>query len=86
MTKSEKTIPFGRNQTFRRILFKNGRRTICYVEIWPDTCISKAHVSVRTGKPSDASCIGWKYGTDQLDQAMATAEEYFTNFVRPVAS
>jgi len=52
-------------------LFKHNRKTVCYIEQYKD----KFHV--KTGKPSDASCISWTY--DNLNDAETTATEYFNN-------
>ena len=57
-----------------RILFKKGRRVICYINIYPE------RICVRTGKPSDPSCIGWTYQPNELEKAKATATEYFNNY------
>lgn len=55
-------------------LLKKGRRTICYVAIGANHC------EARTGKPSDAVCISWRYPLDKIDEARATAREFFENY------
>ena len=57
-----------------RILFKKGRRIICYIDIMPEK------IEVKTGKPSDATCICWKYQPDELERAKATATEFSNNY------
>lgn len=59
-----------------RILFKKGRSIVCYIDIMPEK------IKVRTGKPSDATCIGWTYQPDEIEKAKATATEYFNNYTR----
>ena len=59
-----------------RILFKKGRAIICYIDIMPEK------IRVRTGKPSDSCCISWKYLPSELEQAKATATEFFDNYTR----
>ena len=59
-----------------RILFKKGRRIICYIDIMPEK------IEVKTGKPSDATCISWKYQPNELERAKATATEFFDNVTR----
>ena len=39
-------------------------------------------IKVRTGKPSDATCIAWTYQPNELEQAKATATEFFNNYTR----
>lgn len=39
-------------------------------------------IKVRTGKPSDACCIAWEYKPSELEQAKATATEFFNNYTR----
>ena len=39
-------------------------------------------IKVRTGKPSDATCISWEYQPDELEKAKATATEFFDNVTR----
>lgn len=51
--------------------YKNGRRIICYITHY------NGIFSACTGKPSDASCISWRY--DNLSEAEFTANEYFNN-------
>ena len=57
-----------------RILFKKGRRIICFIDISPE------RIRVMTGKPSDPCHIGWKYQPNELEQAKATATEFFNNY------
>ena len=57
-----------------RILFKKGRSIICYIDIMPEK------IKVRTGKPSDATCIAWEYKPSELEKAKATATEFFNNY------
>ena len=57
-----------------RILFKKGRRIICFIDISPE------RIWVQTGKPSDSSCISWMYQPNEMEQAKATATEYFNNY------
>ena len=52
--------------------FKKGRRIICYI-LKDGSCFR-----AMTGKPSDASCIGWTY--DNYSDAEKTAKEYFENY------
>ena len=59
-----------------RILFKNGRRIICYIDIMQEK------IKVRTGKPSDSCCISWEYQPNELEKAKATATEFFDNVTR----
>ena len=59
-----------------RILFKKGRRIICYIDIMPEK------IEVKTGKPSDATCISWIYQPNELERAKATATEFFDNVTR----
>ena len=59
-----------------RILFKKGRTIICYIDIMPE------RIKVRTGKPSDSCCISWEYRPNELEQAKATATEFFNNCTR----
>ena len=59
-----------------RILFKKGRRIICYIDIMPEK------IEVKTGKPSDATCISWNYQPNELERAKATATEFFDNVTR----
>ena len=59
-----------------RILFKKGRRIICYIDIMPNK------IEVKTGKPSDACCISWHYQPDELEKAKYTAREFFDNCTR----
>lgn len=61
-------------KTTERILFKKGRRIICFIDIMPDK------IKVRTGKPSDATCISWTYQPSELEKAKATATEFFNNY------
>ena len=63
-------------KTTERILFKKGRSIICYIDIMPEK------IKVRTGKPSDATCIAWEYKPDELEKAKATATEFFDNCTR----
>ena len=63
-------------KTTERILFKKGRRIICYIDIMPDK------IKVKTGKPSDVCCISWQYQPDELEKAKATATEFFDNVTR----
>ena len=53
------------------ILYKKDKKIICYIKQ-----INGIYV-VRTGKPSDATCIGWHY--NNLKDAEFTANEYFKN-------
>ena len=39
-------------------------------------------IKVKTGKPSDATCISWEYQPDELEKAKATATEFFDNCTR----
>ena len=39
-------------------------------------------IEVKTGKPSDATCISWKYQPNELEKAKATATEFFDNVTR----
>ena len=39
-------------------------------------------IEVKTGKPSDATCISWKYQPNELERAKATATEFFDNVTR----
>lgn len=39
-------------------------------------------IEVKTGKPSDSSCIMWVYQPDELEKAKATATEFFDNVTR----
>ena len=59
-----------------RILFKKGRRIVCYIDIMPE------RIKVRTGKPSDSCCISWEYKPNELEKAKATATEFFDNVTR----
>ena len=59
-----------------RILFKKGRRIICYIDIMPEK------IEVKTGKPSDSCCISWYYQPDELEKAKYTAREFFDNCTR----
>ena len=52
--------------------FKHNRKIICYIEQYKNT------YSVKTGKPSDDSCLSWRY--DNLKDAEKTASEYFENY------
>ena len=52
-------------------LFKKGKKVICYIKHYEDKHI------VCTGKPSDATCIGWTYSNKE--EAANTAKEYFQN-------
>ena len=61
-------------KTTERILFKKGRTIICYIDIMPEK------ITVKTGKPSDATCIGWTYKPNELEQAKAMAMEFFNNY------
>ena len=61
-------------KTIERILFKKDRTIICYIDIMPEK------IKVRTGKPSDATCIAWEYKPSELEQAKATATEFFNNY------
>ena len=63
-------------KTTERILFKKGRRIICYIDIMPEK------IKVKTGKPSDATCIAWEYKPDELEKAKYTAREFFDNVTR----
>ena len=49
------------------------KRIICYTEEY------KGIYSVKTGKPSDTSCLSWQY--DNLEDAKKTASEYFDNYI-----
>ena len=63
-------------KTTERILFKKGRRIVCYIDIMPE------RIKVRTGKPSDQCCISWDYQPNELERAKATATEFFDNVTR----
>ena len=63
-------------KTTERILFKKGRRIMCYIDIMPNK------IEVKTGKPSDACCIMWVYQPDELEKAKYTAKEFFDNVTR----
>ena len=63
-------------KTTERILFKKGRRIICYIDIMSEK------IEVKTGKPSDACCISWHYQPNELERAKATATEFFDNVTR----
>ena len=39
-------------------------------------------IEVKTGKPSDATCISWHYQPDELEKAKYTAKEFFDNCTR----
>ena len=39
-------------------------------------------IKVKTGKPSDATCIAWEYKPNELEKAKATATEFFDNVTR----
>ena len=39
-------------------------------------------IKVRTGKPSDATCISWEYQPTELEKAKATATEFFNKYTR----
>ena len=39
-------------------------------------------IKVRTGKPSDATCISWEYQPNELEKAKYTAREFFDNVTR----
>lgn len=55
--------------------YKNNKKTICYIS--KINYAGKDIFFVSTGKPSDKSCISWRY--DSLDKAINTALEYFEN-------
>ena len=75
--KESKNRPKERDmETTERILFKKGRRIICYIDIMPEK------IEVKTGKPSDATCISWIYQPNELERAKATATEFFDNVTR----
>lgn len=60
-----------------RELWKNGRRIVCYIEkVENEKGIT---FWVNTGKPSDASCLSWRY--NDYDKAAETAREFFYNVV-----
>lgn len=59
------------NQT-NQILFKVGRKIICYIVKDSNGWV------VKTGKPSDVSCLSWHY--HDLESAKKTANEYFENY------
>ena len=61
-------------KTTERILFKKGKTIVCYIDIMPNK------IEVKTGKPSDATCLGWTYQPNELEQAKAMATEYFNNY------
>ena len=63
-------------KTTERILFKKGRRIICYIDIMPEK------IKVKNGKPSDSCCISWEYQPNELEKAKATATEFFDNVTR----
>jgi len=51
--------------------YTHNRKIVCYI------IATKNGFQVKTGKPSDSSCISWDYET--MEQAEKTAEEYFNN-------
>jgi len=51
--------------------FRHNKKIVCYIKSYENK-----HVAC-TGKPSDASCIGWTYNT--FEEAEFTAKEYFNN-------
>lgn len=53
------------------ITYKKYNKIICYIKI----CENNFYVN--TGKPSDTTCISWKY--NNIEDAKKTAEEYFNN-------
>lgn len=54
--------------------FKHKNRIICYI-----IRNQSGTYETRTGKPSDATYIGWKYET--FEDAQFTAKEYFSNYL-----
>ncbi len=53
-------------------LYKQSRKIRGYIVKYSDE-----HYEFHTGKPSDASCFGWKYS--KLSDALKTGDEYFEN-------
>lgn len=54
-------------------LYKYQRKIIGYIVKYSDE-----HYEFHTGKPSDGSCISWKYS--KLSDALKTGDEYFKNY------
>lgn len=54
--------------------YKQGRNIICHITEY------NGKYTTKTGKPSDINCIAWFY--DNLQEAEATALEYFNNFTK----
>lgn len=61
-----------------RELWKNGRRIVCYIEKIDDE--TGIYFKVKTGKPSDATCLSWRYGN--YAAAERQAYSYFGNVVQ----
>lgn len=58
--------------------YKNNKgKTICHITNIKMN--NKDFYFVRTGKPNDSQCLVWKY--ENLEQAKATAEEYYNNII-----
>ena len=55
----------------KTLLFKHNKKIICYIKCYENKFI------VCTGKPSDATSIGWTY--NNIEDAKFTANEYFNN-------
>lgn len=52
-----------------RTLYKSGKKIVCFIEVWTNG------IWVKSGKPSDATCISWKCG--DYAEASALAERVF---------
>lgn len=57
-----------------RELWKNGRRIICYIETVEDD--KGIGFIVKTGKPSDATCLSWRYGNYKAAEEQAYSYFY----------
>ncbi len=55
------------------IIYRYKKQIICYIQE------SKTGYFVKTGKPSDKTCISWKY--DTLEDAQTLANEYYVNYI-----
>lgn len=55
--------------------YKHNKKYICYIEK-----SLNGDFIVKTGKPSDITCLSWHYKTEF--EAIATATEFFTNFLK----
>lgn len=53
----------------QRVLYKRGRRTICYMDIYDNK------VSVHLGKPSDNTGFRWLYDKSDMAAAMQTVDD-----------